>query len=65
MSKTAEPSFIIRKLELKDCEEVRNIWTQVNFVVSKYGNEVMMKVDPEGIYVAQDLKTGKFYSLKL
>ncbi len=46
-------------MKLDDCEEVRNIWTEVKFVVAKYINEVMLKIDPKGILIAQDIKTGK------
>ncbi len=59
MSEKVKPSFIIREMKLDDCEEVRNIWTEVKFVVAKYINEVMLKIDPKGILIAQDIKTGK------
>jgi hypothetical protein len=59
MSEKVKPSFIIREMKLDDCEEVRNIWTEVKFVVAKYINEVMMKIDPKGILIVQDIKTGK------
>jgi hypothetical protein len=54
-----KPSFIIRELNLNDCEEVRNIFTEVNLDSAKYNNEVMMKIDPKAILVAQDIETGK------
>jgi hypothetical protein len=59
MCEKIKPNFIIRELKLDDCEEVRNIWTEVGFVIAKYNNEVMMKIDPKGILVAQDIETGK------
>jgi len=59
MCEKIKPNFIIRELKLDDCEEVRNIWTEVEFVIAKYINEVMMKIDPKGIFVAQDIETGK------
>jgi hypothetical protein len=59
MSSKVKPSFIIRELTLDDCEQVRNIWTEVKFVVAKYNNEIMMKIDPKAILVAQDIETGK------
>jgi hypothetical protein len=59
MCEKIKPNFIIRELKLDDCEEVRNIWTEVGFVIAKYINEVMMKIDPKGILVAQDIETGK------
>lgn len=55
MSKILKPSFVVRKYESKDCEEVVNIWTKVSFSVAKY--EVVAKVMP-GTFVAQDLQTG-------
>jgi hypothetical protein len=62
MSEKVKPSFIIREMKLDDCEEVRNIWTEVKFVVAKYINEVMMKIDPKGFLIVQDIKTGKIIS---
>jgi hypothetical protein len=59
MSAKVKPSFFIRELELNDCEQVRNIFTEVNFDSAKYNNEIMMKIDPKAILVAQDVKTGK------
>jgi hypothetical protein len=59
MSVKVKPSFIIRELKLNDCEEVRDIFTEVNFDVTKYRNEIMMKIDPKAILVAQDIETGK------
>jgi hypothetical protein len=59
MSAKVKPSFIIRELEFNDCEQVRNIFTEVNFDAAKYNNEIMMKIDPKAILVAQDVKTGK------
>jgi hypothetical protein len=54
-----EPSFIIRELKLDDCEEVTNIWTEGEFVMAKHINEIMMKIDPKAIFVAQDTETGQ------
>jgi hypothetical protein len=59
MSEKVKPSFIVREMKLDDCEVVRNICTEVKFVVAKYINEVMMKIDPKGFLIAQDIKTGK------
>lgn len=58
MSSTAAPSFIIRKIELNDCQEVLNILKLFDFDQSKYINRVMIKVDSDAILVAQDIKTG-------
>ena len=59
MSQKVKPSFIIRELKLDDCEQVRSIWTEVKIVFPKYINEIMMKIDPEGILVAEDTETGE------
>ena len=59
MSEKVKPSFIVHELKLDDCEEVRNIWTEVKFVVAKYINEIIMKIDPKAILVAKDITTGK------
>ncbi len=59
MCEKIKPNFIIRELKLDDCEEVRNIWTDVKCVNAKYCNEVMTKIDPKAVFVAQDIQTGK------
>jgi hypothetical protein len=59
MSEKVKPSFIIREIKLDDCEQVRNIFTELKFIVAKYDNEVMMKIDPKATLVAQDIETGK------
>ena len=41
-----------------DFDIVRELWSLVNFVLFKYGNEVYFKLDPEGFFVAQDVETG-------
>ena len=58
MSLKTKPSFIIRKLELNDCEEVLDILAEVEFVVEKYRNEILMNIDSDAILVAQDIETG-------
>jgi hypothetical protein len=58
MSFKVKPSFIIRELKLDECEGVRNIWTEVEYIIAKYNNEVMMKIDPKAILVTQDIETG-------
>jgi hypothetical protein len=63
MSEKVKP-FIVRELKLDDCEEVRNIFTEVKFVVAKYNNEIMMKIDPKAILVAQDIETGKIICIQ-
>ena len=50
--------LIIRQIKETDLEEVRQLWSILGFLASKYDNEVMMKVDSKGIFVAQDLNTG-------
>lgn len=50
--------FIIRQLELKDCDDVRLIWKTIVTALPKYINEVMLKYDPSGTFVAQDLCSG-------
>jgi hypothetical protein len=59
MSLKMKPSFIIRELKLDDCEEVMNILTEGEFVMAKYINQIMMKIDPKAIFVAQDTETGQ------
>ncbi len=51
--------FIVRELKLDDCEQVTNICTEVKFVVAKYNNEIMIKIDSKAILVVQDIETGK------
>ncbi|CAG2170740.1 unnamed protein product, partial [Oppiella nova] len=54
-----KPSYIIRKTQLSDCEEVRQIWNSVGFQFFRFGNEVMLQTDPNGIFVAQDTDSGQ------
>ncbi|CAG2179194.1 unnamed protein product, partial [Oppiella nova] len=54
-----KPSYIIRKTQLSDCEEVRQIWNSVGFQIFRFGNEVMLQTDPNGIFVAQDTDSGQ------
>ena len=45
---------------LTDCEEVREIHKNVNYLTSKYQNEIIIKAGIEGLFVAQDIKTGEY-----
>ena len=47
--------FVIRKMKASDCVEVLNVWEAVQFTESKYNNEVYLKIEPDGLFVAQDL----------
>ena len=58
MSHKSDVKYIVRRMKLSDCEEVRQIWNKLNFMGSKYDNQNMMKVDPQGFFVAQQLSTG-------
>jgi len=60
MSHVNKPSFIVRKIELNDCDEVAKLWKSVGFNLSYYQNHIMMKVDSDAIQVAQDIKTGDY-----
>ncbi|CAG2170741.1 unnamed protein product [Oppiella nova] len=59
MSVTAKPNYVIRNIRLSDCDEVRDIWRSVNFGIVKYANEVMINLDPNGIFVVEDTDSGK------
>ena len=50
--------YIIRNIGLSDLEQIRDIWTKVNFNIFKNINQIMMKIDPEGIFLAQDEESG-------
>ena len=53
-----KPNYIIRAMGLSDCDEVRELWKGAGFTIIKNVNEVFMKLDPEGLLVAQDQDTG-------
>ena len=50
--------FIVRQMKACDLCEVRQIWELLGFLNSKYDNEVMMKIDANGLFVAEDLNSG-------
>lgn len=50
--------YIVRNLKESDLDEVRELRIELDLWATKYDNEVMMKVDSKGIFVAQDIKTG-------
>ena len=50
--------YIIRNIGLSDLEQIRDIWTKANFNIFKNINQIMMKIDPEGIFLAQDEESG-------
>ena len=45
--------FIVRHIETKDFEEVRQIWLSCQFTIYKYSNEAMINIDRQGIVVAE------------
>ena len=58
MTENKEMNYLIRNMKESDFDIVRELWSLVNFVLFKYGNEVYFKLDPEGFFVAQDVETG-------
>ncbi|CAG2165579.1 unnamed protein product [Oppiella nova] len=44
---------------LSDCDEVRELWKGAGFTIVNNVNEVFMKLDPQGLLVAQDQDSGK------
>ncbi|XP_054165635.1 uncharacterized protein LOC128963168 [Oppia nitens] len=54
-------SFIVRKIRVTDCPAVRQFWWQMySNNSSKFNSaELAISIDPNGVFVAQDLSTGK------
>ena len=56
--KTTKVNYIVRKLQLSDCREVHEIRESVGWSRHIHESEVIMNIDPNGQYVAQDIDTG-------
>ena len=56
--KNTKVNYIVREMQLSDCREVREIWESVGFPLHKHQPEVIMNIDPNAQYVAQDIDTG-------
>jgi len=50
-------------MRLSDCNEVREIWESLGSMIIKCGNEVMLKTDPNGIFVVEESNTGNDESI--
>ncbi|CAG2100148.1 unnamed protein product [Medioppia subpectinata] len=59
MSEKTMPSYTIRTMQLSDSEEVRELWSALEWDIYKYSNEMMLINDPNGVFVAQENATGK------
>ncbi|CAG2170314.1 unnamed protein product, partial [Oppiella nova] len=57
--KNTKVNYIVREMQLSDCREVREIWESVGFPIHKHRSEVIMNIDPNAQYVAQDIDIGK------
>ncbi|CAG2168808.1 unnamed protein product, partial [Oppiella nova] len=57
--KNSNVNYIVREMQLSDCREVHEILESVGFPTHKHQSEVIMNIDPNGQYVAQDIDTGK------
>ena len=53
-----EVKYVVRQMQSSDCVEVLKIWETVSFLESKYINDIYMKIDPDGLFVAQDIVSG-------
>ena len=46
-------------MEVCDCDKVKDqLWTVLDILGCLYENQVIMKVDPKGTFVAEDPTTG-------
>ncbi|XP_054165612.1 uncharacterized protein LOC128963149 [Oppia nitens] len=55
-------NFIVRTIRVADCPDLRELWCQIYSNKSskfKSAPEVAISIDPNGLFVAQDLSTGK------
>ncbi|CAG2177150.1 unnamed protein product, partial [Oppiella nova] len=57
--KTTKVNYIVREMQLSDCREVHEIWASVGWSRHIHESQVIMNIDPNGQYVAQDIDTGK------
>ncbi len=58
MSQAINKSFKVRHMRINDVENVLNLEKTLNWPIGKYENQVMMKVDAEGFFIAEDDETG-------
>jgi len=58
MSEAINKSFKVRQMRVDDVENVLNLEKTLDWQIGNYENQVMMKVDAEGFFVAQDNETG-------
>ncbi|CAG2112227.1 unnamed protein product, partial [Medioppia subpectinata] len=59
MCTTNKPNYTIRCIRAEDFQEVRDLWASIGFSIHKYANDVMIKSDPNGLFVAEDIDSGK------
>ncbi|CAG2179993.1 unnamed protein product, partial [Oppiella nova] len=57
--KNTKVNYIVRELQLCDSREVHEIQGSVGWSRQIHESEVIMNIDPNGQYVAQDIDTGK------
>ena len=53
-----EDKYVVRQMQSSDCVEVLKIWETVSFLESKYMNDIYLKIDPDGLFVAQEIVSG-------
>ncbi|XP_054165756.1 uncharacterized protein F36G3.2-like [Oppia nitens] len=46
-------------MRVSDCDVIRDLWPQCKASIFKRANEVMLNIDPNGIFVAEEVDTGK------
>ncbi len=58
MFQAINKSFKVRQIRINDVENVINLSRVLKWQIGKYQYQVMMKVDPEGFFIAEDDETG-------
>ena len=53
-------NYKIRNYYSKDFKEIIEIYAEVGFLIYKYGIEVVNQIDDHGVFVAEDIDTGRY-----
>ena len=61
MAENKNIEYIVRQMQVSDCDQVTKLWTMLDFLGAIYENQVILKVDPKGTFIAQDVNNGIKY----
>ena len=65
MSEKRDTKFVVRLLQVSDIPEFVKILNMVGFHEIKTGVDISMRIDPEGVFIAEDPDSGIISQLNL